>query len=46
MMKIVRGEETVVFPALYSRRALRRGGWDPRSRGLITRFVGVVKCQR
>ena len=26
MMKIVGGEETVVFPVLYSRRALERGG--------------------
>lgn len=40
------GEEMAVFPALYSASFSVDRGDPPRSRGLITRFVGVVKCQR
>ena len=43
------GEEMAVFPALYSASfpVTSVEGGPPRSRsGLITRFVGVVKCQR
>ena len=40
-----RREEMAVFPALYSA-SFHVEGDPPRSRGLITRFVGVVKCQR
>ena len=38
------GEEMAVFPALYSASFPVEQGDPPR--GLITRFVGVVKCQR